>query len=158
MGRFRTNFMRVALLTCGLAAGCSEDSGGARNSDAGTAPSTSVTAGNGSAQAVGSETAASDSAAPDAASADTRSPEELVAAGRAVYNANCIACHAMDPRIDGALGPAVAGASAELTAARVLRGEYPEGYAPKRETRVMVALPHLEPKLPELTAYLQSLQ
>ena len=85
------------------------------------------------------------------------SQAELVARGKSVYNANCIACHAMDPAIDGALGPAVAGSSLELLEARVLRGGYPAGYVPKRPSRVMIPLPHLEPKLPALAAYLQSL-
>jgi mono/diheme cytochrome c family protein len=62
--------------------------------------------------------------------------------------ANCIACHSMNPAQDGALGPAVAGASLALLEARVLRGEYPEGYVPKRPSRVMIPLPHLEPQLP----------
>lgn len=91
------------------------------------------------------------------ASTESRSAAELAAAGRSVYNANCIACHAMDPRQDGALGPAVAGSSLELLEARVMRGEYPEGYAPKRATRVMVPMPHLKDRLPELAAYLGSL-
>lgn len=95
--------------------------------------------------------------APGQTAVDTRTPEELVAAGRSTYMANCIACHAMDPKIDGALGPAVAGSSLELLEARIMRGEYPEGYTPKRPSRVMVPLPHLEPRLPELAAYLQSL-
>lgn len=85
---------------------------------------------------------------------ETRTPEELVEAGRVAYNANCIACHSADPAQDGALGPAVAGASYELLEARVLRAEYPAGYTPKRDTRVMVALPHLEPRLVELAAFL----
>lgn len=85
------------------------------------------------------------------------SPEERIDAGRSVYNANCIACHGLDPTQDGALGPAVAGASLVLLEARVLRAEYPESYEPKRTTRVMIALPHLEPRLVELTAYLDSL-
>jgi hypothetical protein len=38
----------------------------------------------------------------------------------------------------------------------VVRGEYPEGYTPKRDSRVMVPLPHLEPQLTELAAYLAS--
>jgi mono/diheme cytochrome c family protein len=84
------------------------------------------------------------------------SPEELIEAGRSVYNANCIACHSLDPSKDGALGPAVAGSSLVLLEARVLRAEYPEAYQPKRTTRVMVALPHLEPRLVELAAYLES--
>jgi len=86
------------------------------------------------------------------------SAEELVEAGRSAYNANCIACHSMDPTKDGALGPAVAGSSLALLEARVLRAEYPEAYEPKRTTRVMVALPHLEPRLVELNAYLESLE
>jgi len=89
---------------------------------------------------------------------DTRTPEELIEAGRGVYNGNCIACHAMDPKQDGALGPAVAGASFELIEARVMHGEYPEGYEPKRPSRVMIPLPHLERRLPELAAYLESLE
>jgi len=84
------------------------------------------------------------------------SPEEMIEAGRSVYNANCIACHSVDPTKDGALGPAVAGSSLTLLEPRVLHAEYPEGYEPKRKTRVMVALPHLEPRLPELAAYLES--
>jgi len=152
-------FIMMAFLVCGIAAGCSEDSDGGPTPGARPDPKTSAAAG-ASPAAAGGDSAATDSAAasaPSSAPAEGRSPEALVAAGRAIYNANCIACHAMDPRIDGALGPAAAGASAELIAARVLRAEYPEGYTPKRETRVMIPLPHLESKLPELTAYLQSL-
>ncbi len=85
------------------------------------------------------------------------SAEALIEGGRSVYNANCIACHSMDPTKDGALGPAVSGSSPALLETRVLRGEYPEGYEPKRTTRVMIPLPHLEPRLPELAAYLNSL-
>ncbi len=95
--------------------------------------------------------------APRAEPKPQRTQEELVAAGRAVYNANCTACHNMNPAQDGALGPAVAGASYELLEARIVHGNYPEGYEPKRPSRIMVALPHLEPKLEELTAYLASL-
>ena len=108
-------------------------------------------------------TPSADAPAPTASAAKSASPEaprseaELIAGGRSVYNANCIACHAMDPKADGALGPAVAGASLELLEARVVRGDYPAGYVPKRPSKVMVPLPHLEPRLPELAAYLGSL-
>jgi mono/diheme cytochrome c family protein len=81
-------------------------------------------------------------------------PAALVARGRAVYTANCIACHNVDPNLDGAIGPAVAFASAELIEAKVMRNEYPEGYTPKRPTRAMIALPYLEKDLPALFAYL----
>ncbi len=80
--------------------------------------------------------------------------DPLVARGKVVYQSNCMACHAPDPNLDGGLGPAVAGASLELLRARVVDGNYPPGYQPKRDTRVMVALPFLEPELPALAAYL----
>src|SRR5262245_48426488 len=73
--------------------------------------------------------------------------------GRQVYLANCIACHSADPKQDGALGPAIAGASRDLIEARVMRAAYPEGYKPKRETKTMVALPHLNASLDDLAAY-----
>jgi mono/diheme cytochrome c family protein len=74
--------------------------------------------------------------------------------GQQVYFANCIACHNADPKQDGVLGPAVFGSSKELLEARVLRAAYPDGYKPKRDTKTMVALPHLAPKLDDLTAFL----
>ena len=95
---------------------------------------------------------------PAAPVAETRTHQELVNAGRGVYMGNCIACHNIDATKDGTLGPAVAGATLDLLEARVLRSEYPVGYKPKRDTRVMIALRHLEPNLAELEAYLNSLE
>jgi len=80
----------------------------------------------------------------------------LVKRGKVVFETNCIACHSSDPRKDGPVGPANACASAELLAAKVLRNQYPAGYTPKRDTRAMAPLPHLEKELPALTAYMQS--
>ena len=74
--------------------------------------------------------------------------------GRTVYRTNCAACHNVDSRRDGTLGPAVAGSSRELIEARLLRAEYPAGYKPKRETAQMVALPHLERYVDDLALYL----
>ena len=84
------------------------------------------------------------------------SAEELVEQGRQAYLSSCIACHNVDPAKDGALGPAVAGSSLELLEARVLRGEYPPGYEPKRDTRLMVHLRHLEPDIEALAAFLEA--
>ena len=39
--------------------------------------------------------------------------------GRAVYVANCVACHNNDPSKDGPIGPAIKGSSKELIEARV---------------------------------------
>jgi mono/diheme cytochrome c family protein len=78
----------------------------------------------------------------------------LASRGRAVYTANCIACHNVDPNLDGAIGPAIAFSSAELIEAKIMRNEYPEGYTPKRQSKAMIALPYLEKDLPALFAYL----
>lgn len=79
---------------------------------------------------------------------------QLVSRGKSAYVANCAACHNLDPRKDGAVGPAVAGASLLLIERRVLFGDYPPDYQPKRKSRLMVALPHLKDQLPALHAYL----
>lgn len=155
MGRMRSGFgvtvLSGMLAAMMLEAGCSDEA-----SPPAASP-TPTTASAASAPAAATDSPAAAPSAPEVP-ADNRSPEELAAAGRSTYNANCIACHAMDPRTDGALGPAVAGSPLELIEARVMRAEYPAGYAPKRATRVMVPMPHLQPKLPELAAYLGSLQ
>lgn len=91
--------------------------------------------------------------APVSEAADA-SQEKLVARGRAVYVTNCAVCHNVDPSVDGSLGPAVAGSSLELLEARLLRNTYPEGYTPKRDSRVMMALPYLKEDIPALAAYL----
>ena len=76
--------------------------------------------------------------------------------GRAVYVANCVACHNNDPAKDGPIGPAIKGSPKELVQIRVLRTEYPAGYKPKRPTKVMPQFPFLEPEIPYLAAYLGS--
>jgi mono/diheme cytochrome c family protein len=81
-------------------------------------------------------------------------PVEL---GRRAYAANCIACHNPDPTRDGSVGPALAGSAPELVRARVLRAEYPAGYAPKRDTHLMPAQPFLASEVENLAAYLRSL-
>jgi mono/diheme cytochrome c family protein len=74
--------------------------------------------------------------------------------GRAVFLANCIACHNNDPAKDGSIGPAIAGSSKELIEARVLSTSYPPNYKPKRPTKVMPQFPFLKEEVPYLAAYL----
>lgn len=81
-------------------------------------------------------------------------PEALTAQGKQVYMANCIACHNTNPTLDGAIGPAIQGSSVDLIRTKVLKGEYPEGYIPKRKTKLMAPLPHLESSVDKLAAYL----
>lgn len=79
-----------------------------------------------------------------------------VLAGRGVYLSNCIACHNANPALDGSLGPAIKGSALELVRARVLRGEYPPGYTPKRQTKIMVKLPLMEADVEAVHAYLNA--
>lgn len=146
----RWTVIAIGCLGLSAAVGCSDDSG---KTSSPISPQSSVTkpAPSPSTPPTGVPTL------PPEPTIDTRTPQELVKAGRGAYNANCIACHGVDPTRDGALGPAVAGSSLELLTARIMRSEYPEGYAPKRPSRLMVPLPHLEERLPELAAYLNSL-
>jgi mono/diheme cytochrome c family protein len=74
--------------------------------------------------------------------------------GRAVFLANCVACHNNDPSRDGPIGPAIKGSSRELIEARVLGSSYPPNYKPKRPTKIMPQFPFLRDELPYLVAYL----
>ncbi len=79
--------------------------------------------------------------------------------GHKIYQNVCIACHSRDPSQDGSLGPAVARASLELLQAKVLRGEYPAGYTPKRPgSSVMPRFEYLAEALPDLATYLAQVQ
>lgn len=75
--------------------------------------------------------------------------------GRAVYLANCVACHNNDPNREGPIGPAIKGSSKELLEARVLSTSYPPNYKPKRPTKVMPQFPFLKDDIPYLAAYLR---
>jgi mono/diheme cytochrome c family protein len=76
--------------------------------------------------------------------------------GRAVFAANCTACHNANPKLDGSVGPAIFGSSQELLERRILHTDYPPGYKPKRQTHVMPALPFLKDDIPALQAYLNN--
>lgn len=82
---------------------------------------------------------------------------DLVSRGKSSYMANCIACHNPNPKMDGSLGPGVAGASLEVLERRLVHGDYPANYIPKRKSKTMVALPHLAKDLQALHAYLNNL-
>ena len=76
--------------------------------------------------------------------------------GRAVFLANCVACHNNDPGRDGPIGPAIRGSSQELLTARVLSSNYPPNYRPKRPTKIMPQFPFLKEEIPNLSAYLNN--
>jgi len=75
--------------------------------------------------------------------------------GRQTYVAQCTTCHAMDPAQPGPVGPPVKGSSRALLEAKLLRGEYPAGYQPKRPTKIMPPQPQVARELDALAAYLR---
>jgi mono/diheme cytochrome c family protein len=80
----------------------------------------------------------------------------LAEQGKLAYATHCTACHSPNPKLDGAIGPSVHGASLELLEHRILKSTYPAGYKPKKETGVMPALPFLKDSIPALHAYLNT--
>src|SRR5262245_15411150 len=80
--------------------------------------------------------------------------DPAVARGKTVYENVCTACHHRDPSQAGALGPELAGASLEVIESKVLRNEYPPGYAPKRPGASMPTYQYLAPNLGDIAAYL----
>lgn len=84
------------------------------------------------------------------------SGDPAVARGEKIYRNICVVCHNADPNKAGALGPAIAGASRELLGAKLLRGEYPAGYTPQRNTQQMPRFDFLEPNLDDIAAFLAS--
>ena len=67
----------------------------------------------------------------------------LVKQGKALYMTTCIACHNADPRKPGVLGPEIRGATFGLLKVKIQRGIYPQGYTPKRPTKLMTPLPSI---------------
>jgi mono/diheme cytochrome c family protein len=84
------------------------------------------------------------------------SGDPAIARGKKIYRNICVICHNADPNQPGSLGPANAGASRELLEAKLLRGEYPAGYTPKRNTQQMPRFEFLEPNLDDIAAFLAS--
>ncbi|TGK07143.1 cytochrome c [Leptospira semungkisensis] len=78
----------------------------------------------------------------------------LAEEGKSIYMANCIACHNVNPKIDGAVGPSVANSSFALLEAR-MKGEYPAGYTPKRPSAAMTRFNFSESQLKSLEEFLK---
>ena len=83
-----------------------------------------------------------------------RGEPDLAARGEHYYQNICTACHNGDPTLDGTLGPAIAGSSRELIEAKMIRGEYPPGHTPKRDTSTMPRFEFLAPEIDGLATYL----
>ncbi len=84
------------------------------------------------------------------------SADPAVARGETIYRNICVVCHNADPNEQGTMGPAIARATRDVLEAKVLRGEYPAGYTPARETHQMPQFEYLEPNLDDIEAFIAS--
>ncbi len=90
-------------------------------------------------------------------SAQPTDQKKLIARGKAVYMANCIACHSKDPHKKGSLGPELWNSPLEVFQTKVITGNtYPVGYTPKRKSKMMKKFPHLKNDVPAIHAWILS--
>ena len=76
--------------------------------------------------------------------------------GRIVYFANCVSCHNNNPKKTGSIGPAVYGASIDVLTQKIVYGKYPENYRPKRTSKIMPLMPHLNKDISNLHVFINS--
>ena len=76
--------------------------------------------------------------------------------GRTVYFANCVSCHNNNPKKPGSIGPVVYGVPIDVLTEKIVSGKYPENYRPKRTSKIMPLMPHLNSKISNLYAFINS--
>ena len=76
--------------------------------------------------------------------------------GRMVYFANCVSCHNNNPKKPGSIGPVVYGVPIDVLTQKIVSGEYPENYRPKRTSKIMPLMPHLNSEISNLYAFINS--
>ena len=76
--------------------------------------------------------------------------------GRMVYFANCVSCHNNNPKKPGSIGPVVYGVPIDVLTQKIVSGKYPENYRPKRTSKIMPLMPHLNSEISNLYAFINS--
>ncbi len=76
--------------------------------------------------------------------------------GRTVYFANCVSCHNNNPKKPGSIGPIVYGVPIDVLTQKIVSGKYPENYRPKRTSKIMPLMPHLNGEISKLYAFINS--
>ena len=76
--------------------------------------------------------------------------------GRMVYFANCVSCHNNNPKKPGSIGPEVYGASIDVLTQKIVFGKYPENYRPKRTSKIMPLMPHMNKEISNIHAFINS--
>ena len=76
--------------------------------------------------------------------------------GRMVYFANCVSCHNNNPKKPGSIGPEVYRVTIDVLTQKIVYGKYPENYRPKRPSKIMPSMPHLNKEISNLHAFINS--
>ena len=76
--------------------------------------------------------------------------------GRKVYFVHCASCHNHNPKKPGSIGPAVYGVSIDVLTQKIVSGKYPENYRPKRTSKIMPPMPHLNKEISNLHVFINS--
>ena len=76
--------------------------------------------------------------------------------GRTVYFANCVSCHNRNPKKPGSIGPELYGVPIYVLTQKIISGTYPENYRPKKHSKIMPLMPHLNNKITNLHAFINS--
>ena len=76
--------------------------------------------------------------------------------GRIVYFANCVSCHNNNPKKPGSIGPEIYGVSIEVLTQKIVSWKYPENHSPKRTSKIMPSMPHLDKEIPNLHSFINS--
>ncbi|HXH31239.1 MAG TPA: hypothetical protein VNJ01_10540 [Bacteriovoracaceae bacterium] len=82
--------------------------------------------------------------------------------GKKIYISTCIKCHNKDPNIKGPIGPELVDSPIGIMQHKVTTGRYPdplpEGFVPKRKTKLMTKFTEHVKDVPSIHAYVQSLK
>tara|TARA_B100000945_G_scaffold312669_1_gene307539 strand:+ start:329 stop:664 length:336 start_codon:yes stop_codon:yes gene_type:complete len=76
--------------------------------------------------------------------------------GRIIYYANCVSYHNNNPKKLGSIGPKVYGATIDVLTQKIVSGKYPKNYIPKRKSKIMPIMPHLNKKILTLHAFINT--
>lgn len=87
----------------------------------------------------------------------TEQTKSSIQEGKRIYTTTCMKCHNANPHKPGSIGPDLYSTPKEVFATKIVHGMYPEGYTPKRKTRVMPKFKNLEGKVDSIHEYVKSI-
>ena len=92
----------------------------------------------------------------------TKEPASQIEKGRRLYLSNCISCHNKDPSLKGPIGPEIVDAPMEVMTSKIMTGAYPavlpQGFVPRRKTKLMRPIPKLKDDISAIYEYVQSMK